>query len=155
MRGLTCSSSTGKLWTSLQLRGVRWLIILRFVAPTYRKCQNGTHVLRCSGPDWYEFGEFCYKPFEDKKTWADAQDTCRSLGAELVSIRSMVEQSWLESYLYFATSDMWTGLNDLLVSGMYVWSDHHMVTFTYWAPGEPNNHHGFNDDCVKMLHQVR
>ncbi|XP_051907364.1 macrophage mannose receptor 1 [Hippocampus zosterae] len=110
--------------------------------------------LRCSGPDWYEFGEFCYKSFQDKKTWADAQDTCRSIGAELVSIRSMVEQSWLESYLYFATSDMWTGLNDLLVSGMYVWSDQHMVTFTYWAPGQPNNHHGFNDDCVKMLHQT-
>lgn len=56
--------------------------------------------LRCSGPDWYEFGEFCYKPFGDKKTWPDAQGTCRSLGAELVSITSMTEQSWLESYLY-------------------------------------------------------
>lgn len=56
--------------------------------------------LRCSGPDWYEFGEFCYKPFADKKTWYAAQDTCRSMGAELVSILSMTEQSWLESYLY-------------------------------------------------------
>lgn len=56
--------------------------------------------LRCSGPDWYEFGDFCYKPFEDKKTWRDAQETCRSVGAELVSILSMTEQSWLESYLY-------------------------------------------------------
>lgn len=56
--------------------------------------------LRCSGPDWYEFAEFCYKPFQDKKTWHNARTACRSLGAELVSIRSIKEQLWLESYLY-------------------------------------------------------
>lgn len=49
---------------------------------------------------------------------------------------------------------MWTGLNDLFVTGMFTWSDEHMVTFTYWAPGEPNNHDGFSEDCVEMLHQV-
>ncbi len=59
--------------------------------------------LRCSGPDWYEFGEFCYKPFEEKKTWHSARTACRQLGADLVSIRSMTEQSWLESYLYQGT----------------------------------------------------
>ncbi|XP_041666073.1 macrophage mannose receptor 1 [Cheilinus undulatus] len=110
--------------------------------------------LRCSGPDWYEFGEFCYKPFDDKKSWRDAQTTCRSMGAELVSILSMTEQMWLESYLYLATSDVWTGLNDLVVPGMFTWSDEHLTTFTYWAPGEPNNHDGFSEDCVEMLHQT-
>ncbi|TNN53351.1 Macrophage mannose receptor 1 [Liparis tanakae] len=109
--------------------------------------------LRCSGLDWYEFGDFCYKPFEDKQTWQDAQDTCRTLGAELVSVLSGTEQSWLESYLYLATSDVWTGLNDLSVSGLFSWSDEEMVTFTHWAPGEPNNHDGFTEDCVEMLHQ--
>ncbi|XP_026210056.1 LOW QUALITY PROTEIN: macrophage mannose receptor 1 [Anabas testudineus] len=110
--------------------------------------------LRCPGSDWYEFGEYCYKPFEDKKTWHNARHTCRSLGADLVSIRSMTEQSWLESYLYLETSDVWTGLNDLVVSGMFTWSDEHIVTFTYWAPGEPNNHDGFSEDCVEMLQQT-
>ncbi|KAK1883605.1 Macrophage mannose receptor 1 [Dissostichus eleginoides] len=110
--------------------------------------------LRCSGLDWYEFGDFCYKPFEVKKTWHDAQRTCRAMGAELVSILSMTEQSWLESYLYMATSDVWTGLTDLVVTGMFTWSDEHMVTFTYWAPGEPNNHDGFHEDCVEMLYQT-
>ncbi|KAG7499177.1 macrophage mannose receptor 1-like [Solea senegalensis] len=110
--------------------------------------------LRCSGPDWFEFGEFCYKPFGDKKTWHDARETCRSLGADLVSVLSMTEQSWLESYLFMATSDVWTGLNDLFVPGMFFWSDQHMVSFTYWAPGEPNNHDGFSEDCVEMLHQT-
>lgn len=54
-----------------------------------------------------------------------------------------------------ATSDVWTGLNDLNIPGMFSWSDEHMATFTYWAPGEPNNHHGFSEDCVEMLHRVR
>ncbi|XP_005917437.1 macrophage mannose receptor 1 [Haplochromis burtoni] len=109
--------------------------------------------LRCSGPDWFEFGDFCYKPFGDKKTWHDAQSSCRALGAELVSILSMTEQSWLEGYLYMATSDIWIGLNDLFYAGLFSWSDQHITTFTYWAPGEPNNHDGFSEDCVEMLHQ--
>lgn len=58
--------------------------------------------------------------------------------------------------LFFTvTSDVWIGLNDLVVSGMFSWTDEHMVTFTYWAPGEPNSHDGFSEDCVEMLHQVR
>lgn len=68
----------------------------------YCKALNGVSLseLRCSGPDWYEFGEFCYKPFEEKKTWHNARTACRKLGADLASIVSMTEQSWLESYLY-------------------------------------------------------
>lgn len=53
-----------------------------------------------------------------------------------------------------ATNDVWIGLNDLGFSGLFSWSDHHEVTFTYWAPGEPNNHLGFNEDCVELFHQV-
>ncbi|XP_062868150.1 macrophage mannose receptor 1 [Trichomycterus rosablanca] len=110
--------------------------------------------LRCSGMDWYEFGEFCYKPFMDKRTWHEARAQCRKLGADLVSIMSITEQSWLESYLYMATSDVWIGLNDLSVSGFFTWSDNHEVKFTYWAPGEPNNHLGFHEDCVEMYYQT-
>lgn len=54
-----------------------------------------------------------------------------------------------------ADSDMWTGMNDLAVPGFFTWSNEHMVTFTYWAPGTPKNHNGFSEDCVEMLHQVR
>uniref|UniRef100_A0A3Q4H1J0 C-type lectin domain-containing protein n=1 Tax=Neolamprologus brichardi TaxID=32507 RepID=A0A3Q4H1J0_NEOBR len=105
--------------------------------------------LRCSGPDWFEFGDFCYKPFGDKKTWHDAQSSCRALGAELVSILSMTEQSWLEGYLYMATSDVWIGLNDLFYAG-YSWSDGTPLSHTNWGNGEPNNHEG-REDCVEMV----
>uniref|UniRef100_A0A671RIF6 C-type lectin domain-containing protein n=1 Tax=Sinocyclocheilus anshuiensis TaxID=1608454 RepID=A0A671RIF6_9TELE len=95
--------------------------------------------LRCSGPDWYEFGEFCYKPFEEKKTWHSARTACRQLGADLVSIRSMTEQSWLESYLYQGTT-VWR---------CYHWSEGTPVSHTNWGHGEPNNHNG-QENCVEM-----
>uniref|UniRef100_A0A672LUU2 C-type lectin domain-containing protein n=1 Tax=Sinocyclocheilus grahami TaxID=75366 RepID=A0A672LUU2_SINGR len=111
--------------------------------------------LRCSGPDWYEFGEFCYKPFEEKKTWHSARTACRQLGADLVSIRSMTEEGFNHRlYKNMDVVDVWIGLNDLGFSGLFSWSDHHEVTFTYWAPGEPNNHLGFNEDCVEMYHET-
>lgn len=56
---------------------------------------------------------------------------------------------------FTATSDVWTGLNDLFLSGVFTWTDQHIVTFTYWAPGAPSNHEGFSEDCVEMLHEVR
>uniref|UniRef100_A0A671RIG7 C-type lectin domain-containing protein n=1 Tax=Sinocyclocheilus anshuiensis TaxID=1608454 RepID=A0A671RIG7_9TELE len=116
--------------------------------------------LRCSGPDWYEFGEFCYKPFEEKKTWHSARTACRQLGADLVSIRSMTEQmcvcisECVCTKERETTSDVWIGLNDLGFSGLFSWSDHHEATFTYWAPGEPHNHLGFSEDCVEMYHET-
>uniref|UniRef100_A0A3B5QR54 C-type lectin domain-containing protein n=1 Tax=Xiphophorus maculatus TaxID=8083 RepID=A0A3B5QR54_XIPMA len=103
------------------------------------------------------YKDSCYHfETEQVKNWQDAEADCvkENLGAELVSIHSMKEQSWVESYLYLATSDVWTGLNDLGLPGMFMWSNEHIVTFTYWAPGEPNNHDGFSEDCVEMLHQT-
>uniref|UniRef100_A0A3B3Z7M1 C-type lectin domain-containing protein n=1 Tax=Periophthalmus magnuspinnatus TaxID=409849 RepID=A0A3B3Z7M1_9GOBI len=99
--------------------------------------------------------KFCRHVSINKKTWHAAQDSCRKAGAELVSILSMKEQSVFLKYFYIfltETSDVWTGLNDLMYTGYFMWSDRHLVSFTYWAPGEPNNHDGFTEDCVEMLH---
>ncbi|XP_077441704.1 macrophage mannose receptor 1-like [Vanacampus margaritifer] len=106
--------------------------------------------LRCPEPDWGQFVGFCYKTFEDKKTWAHAQPACRGLGAELVSIRSKVEQAWVKKASNLDISDMWIGLNDLVDLGRFSWSDRQNVTFTHWAPGEPNNRISLAEDCVAM-----
>ncbi|XP_049592082.1 uncharacterized protein [Syngnathus scovelli] len=102
--------------------------------------------LRCSGPDWAEFAGFCYKPFEERKTWADADYACKGLGTELVSIQSRAEQEWLKDSLYFETGNRWTGLNDLAVGGAFMWSDRRNVTFTDWNAGQPNLSR--SNDCV-------
>uniref|UniRef100_A0A4W4GDL9 C-type lectin domain-containing protein n=1 Tax=Electrophorus electricus TaxID=8005 RepID=A0A4W4GDL9_ELEEL len=111
--------------------------------------------LRCPSDDWHEFSEFCYKPYEQKRTWYEARASCRRLGAELVSIMSLTEQkqrtkeNGKKKERPSANSDVWTGLNDLTVSG-YVWSDGSPVTHTNWGFGEPNNHGG-RENCVEMV----
>ncbi|KAM9786867.1 secretory phospholipase A2 receptor-like isoform 2-T2 [Syngnathus typhle] len=109
---------------------------------------------RCAAPDWEEFAGFCYKTFEGKKKWDDAQLVCRSLGAELVSIRSEMEQASVKNVSHLETSDMWTGLNDLALPGTLVWSDRHEVTFTHWAAGEPIQRVGLDKHCVAVLRQT-
>ncbi|XP_037116407.1 low affinity immunoglobulin epsilon Fc receptor-like [Syngnathus acus] len=93
--------------------------------------------------------------FEGKKKWDDAQLVCRSLGAELVSIRTEMEQASVKNVSHLETSDMWTGLNDLALPGTLVWSDRHQVTFTHWAAGEPIQRVGLDKHCVAVLRQVR
>ncbi|KAM9821916.1 cysteine-rich secretory protein LCCL domain-containing 2-like [Syngnathus typhle] len=48
----------------------------------------------------------------------------------------------LDPFPSFTFADMapghtWTGLNDLVNRGRFVWSHRQKVTFTNWAPGEP------------------
>ncbi|KAM9833711.1 secretory phospholipase A2 receptor-like isoform 1-T1 [Syngnathus typhle] len=109
---------------------------------------------RCAAPDWEEFAGFCYKTFDEEKNWADAQQVCHGFGAELVSIRSEMEQASVKNVSHLETSDMWTGLNDLALPGTLVWSDRHEVTFTHWAAGEPIQRVGLDKHCVAVLRQT-
>uniref|UniRef100_A0A8C6S6N5 C-type lectin domain-containing protein n=1 Tax=Neogobius melanostomus TaxID=47308 RepID=A0A8C6S6N5_9GOBI len=119
------------------------LMLLNFSIRTQIFARQLSTLEWCPGLDWYEFGDFCYKPSMDKKTWHDAQKACRTVGAELVSILSITEP------LTKHTSDVWTGLNDLEFTG-YSWSDGTPLSHTNWGHGEPNNHEG-REDCVEMV----
>ncbi|KAM9823316.1 secretory phospholipase A2 receptor-like isoform 1-T1 [Syngnathus typhle] len=105
---------------------------------------------RCLGPDWEEFADFCYKRFDDTKTWYGARHFCWGLDANLVSIRSEAERDWLQDLLKSAPGDAWTGLNDLVNRGRFVWSDRQKVIFANWAPGKPT---GLMENCVATLSQ--
>nr|XP_049597459.1 C-type mannose receptor 2-like isoform X3 [Syngnathus scovelli] len=91
---------------------------------------------RCLGPEWEEFADFCYKRFDERKTWDGAQQACSCLNAKLVSIRSKVERDWLQDLLTSAPGDTWIGLNAPVAPGKFAWSDRQKVTLTNWAPEE-------------------
>lgn len=84
-------------------------------------------------------------------TGSQAQTFAEGLGANLVSIQSQAENDCILSSLTAMneTGKIWIGLNDELVEGTFVWYDQSPVTYTNWAPGEPNNSGG-NEDCVQI-----
>ncbi|KAM9787624.1 macrophage mannose receptor 1-like isoform 1-T1 [Syngnathus typhle] len=106
---------------------------------------------RCLGPEWEEFADFCYKRFDERKTWYGARQSCSCLKAKLVSIRSKVEQDWLQDLLTSAPGNTWIELNAPVVPGEFAWLDHQKVTLTNWAPEEPGE--GL-ENCVAALSQV-
>ena len=95
----------------------------------------------------HQFGKSC---FNDKKTWVDAENTCKALGGFLAEILTSEQNSFLESIMFENnTSSVWLGANDIISEGKWFWatsdnpvdtSDNPVDEFTYWNPGQPSNH---------------
>lgn len=89
---------------------------------------------------------FCGIP----KTWSDAQDTCASLGYDLVTVDDDPEHLWLSSEIdarWPAENDTrtWIGLNDIDIEGTFVWVSGAPVVYTHWNQNEPNG--GTTENC--------
>ena len=64
------------------------------------------------------------------------------MGGHLVTINDQEENEWVWSTFTSLASEqgnIWIGLNDAEQEGEFVWSSGEMVSFTNWAPHEPNN----------------
>ncbi|XP_017266596.1 macrophage mannose receptor 1-like [Kryptolebias marmoratus] len=101
----------------------------------------------CSSP-WIPYNGHCFHLQRAVQTWSDAQRECRKEGGDLVSIRNVEDQSFIISQLGYASNDeLWIGLNDRTIEGLFDWSDHSTVTFTSWDFGEPTVS-SEDEDCV-------
>ena len=77
-------------------------------------------------------------------SWEDAQAQAVAAGGNLVSINDAAEEAWLQST--FGTSERyWIGINDAASEGNFVWASGDPVTYTNWAPFEPNDWEGNQD----------
>jgi hypothetical protein len=74
-------------------------------------------------------------------SWQDAQSYARSLGGDLVTIRSQAENDWLMQTFWSArvSGSIWIGLTDEQIEGQWQWVSGEPVTFLNWYAGEPNN----------------
>jgi glucose/arabinose dehydrogenase len=81
-------------------------------------------------------------------TWSSAQLEAEAWGGNLVTINDAAEELWLQQ-IFGTQQTYWIGLNDRFTEGEYVWASGDDVTYTNWAPGEPNNGSG-NQDEVRM-----
>lgn len=83
-------------------------------------------------------------------TGSQAQNFAVGLGANLVSIQSQDENDCILSSLsnLNQTGVIWIGFSDEVSEGSFVWYDQSPITYTNWAPGEPNQ--SGNEDCVQI-----
>tara|TARA_B100000683_G_C12290760_1_gene473867 strand:+ start:25 stop:726 length:702 start_codon:yes stop_codon:yes gene_type:complete len=99
-----------------------------------------------------------YKTFEGKgyyfcgtaRKWRLAVDDCLEIEANLVSISSEEENTFIAEQANALTDGKWwIGLNDRGTEGEYVWESGTAFEFDAWNDGEPNNFDD-NENCVEM-----
>ena len=96
------------------------------------------------GPHRYRYCTFA-------RTWDDARANCQSQGADLVIIDGPGENAWLLAAMaeHGGVRDVWQGLSDTAVEGVFVTVAGNPPAWTLFAPGEPNDWGG-NEDCVEL-----
>ncbi|MBK8180190.1 MAG: hypothetical protein IPK67_15145 [Planctomycetes bacterium] len=89
----------------------------------------------------------------DYSTWTAAEARAIELGGHLTTVDDQAEQDWITTnfHNYLGVDiDLWSGFNDALVEGTWVWVGGDPVTFTNWDLGEPNNAGaGENYGCMR------
>jgi len=120
-------------------------------APTTTTTMTTTIEGQCIN-GWSKFGNSCYKYFNEKKNWNDAERTCNEFGAQLTSIHSQDEADFIAGLLadlqeMDSSVLLWTWIGGLRSGNVFQWIDGSTFDFTYWRVNEPNNAGG-NENCI-------
>ncbi|NWX97024.1 MRC1 protein, partial [Nothoprocta ornata] len=94
--------------------------------------------------------KFFVRMGNEKKTWFEAEEFCREIGGNLVTIKTREDQIliWqLASAKGLNTQAFWIGLFHLNPDDGYTWIDGSPATYEYWDEDEPNNYQG-TEQCV-------
>lgn len=89
----------------------------------------------------------------DSSSWQDSETEAVGLGGHLVTISDAAEQDWVFStFGAYGGLDrsLWIGLTDQAAEGAFAWISGEAVTYTNWAPFEPNDFQNV-EDFVHML----
>ncbi|XP_015232976.1 PREDICTED: macrophage mannose receptor 1 [Cyprinodon variegatus] len=81
----------------------------------------------------------------ERKSWQEAQEFCKAIGGDLMSIHSMKD---LENLNIHTSDPFWIGLRLTGPNEGFAWSDGSPFSFENWGFGEPNNHND-NEHCAE------
>ncbi|XP_063436765.1 collectin-12-like [Mytilus trossulus] len=104
------------------------------------------------GDGWEQFKQSCYFiEISPTKTWNEAKMDCHIKGSRLVKVDNAFENSFLKSFAKVRNAHhVWIGAHIPLRQSHFVWeADNTNVTFTDWAPRQPDNYRNA-EDCVHM-----
>uniref|UniRef100_A0A2C9K8W0 Uncharacterized protein n=1 Tax=Biomphalaria glabrata TaxID=6526 RepID=A0A2C9K8W0_BIOGL len=94
------------------------------------------------------FGTSCFKLVNQSATWQQAQQGCKDMGANLVSVLNAFDAAELLLLIRDFDFGVWIGLNDIQTPGTYVWDSGYPVTYTQWGQHQPLDESGWG--CVYM-----
>ena len=77
--------------------------------------------------------------------WTDCENQAVSLGGHLATIRSQSEQNWI-TQTFGTSTKFWIGMTDQSDEDDWIWASGESVTFTNWAPNEPNNNYSCGEN---------
>ena len=92
------------------------------------------------GEGWKRKNDQCFKLFDDKLNYLDANNACIKLGGFLATIKDQDVQDVL--FNFAAKGGAWIGGQDFLDEGKFAWlQDETLVddSYTNWKTGQPNN----------------
>merc|ERR1719419_1229464 len=85
------------------------------------------------------YGNSCYYKTPSEMLWIEANITCVGLGAELTSVHSDEENTFVFNFCGY-DSDCWMGLTDEQAEGYWEWTDGSYFDYENWGSGQPNNY---------------
>ncbi|XP_077576418.1 brevican core protein [Stigmatopora nigra] len=99
-------------------------------------------------PGWQKFQSFCYRHVTTRQSWEGAEQHCRLIGGNLISIMNPEEQHYVnEKYREY----QWIGLNDKTIEGDFRWSDGNLMIYENWHRGQPDSYFLSGEDCSAMV----
>ena len=101
---------------------------------------------------WFSFGTDCYHYVASQLSWAEAELNCLSLDANLVSIHSSNEMSFIATLIKSfdpTIGNHWIGFSDVHKEGSWMWSDGSPRDFAFWESFQPDNANG-GENCAHI-----
>ncbi|XP_070552321.1 lactadherin-like [Ptychodera flava] len=99
---------------------------------------------------WDHYMGKCYNVYRCQiYTYDEARTVCSGLDSSLAKVENAEEDLFLKGYTRGKAVNLWLGATGGEHEGSWTWEDGTPVTYTNWAPGQPDNAGG-GEQCLHL-----